>query len=1029
VLVAAVLAGAVVGGAPAGEADALTHPPPRSVADVIGSLERSRPETGTAARARAQAAAEPPARASAETLRDFYRRRAEAAGRIGSSDQQIADLALALEHSEAGSEEQVRMLLQLSIAESIAGNPLDGLRHAEQALRAVPAPLQGLKLACLQSLIVQHVALGDLSAAQARLAQAERVFGPLKSRRSWQQKGTNWTAYLERSRAEVLAAEGRLPESERAYRKALAAIEQATARPGDDGGAAQSEQASALRFREAVERGLGGVLLRQGKLVEAEVYARAAIRQSLERAGPADPDAALGLTLLAKVVSEYGRDSEAIALLTAALEGLRAAGVVEESLKLVNARKALGSALVAAGRYAAADALFAENRKALARKPALLAKLGSGDLDWVIALLRIGRQADAEQMATRMLESARKRWGPDARSTRVATIEAFHAMTLVARGSYDRALDEFRAAVPILIEQARSEAESETGTLKRQRRLVLVLESYLQALAARAAGLSAAETIEEAFRVADVARGSAVQRALTASVARANLANPALAALARREQDIARRLGALSELLAGLLESEAEQRLPAAQEALRREVERLRAQRASLRKEIMRRFPDYAELVEPSPATAAQARAQLQPGEVLASWYFAEDRGYVWALGPQGAVGFSTLPAGRERVGAAVEAIRRSLDPGALTLVDEIPPFDVAAAHRLYRLAVQPVADRLRGARLLLVVPHGALGQLPLALLPTADAGPPATGSLLFAGYREVPWLMRQVATAQFPSVTAFVSLRRLGTARAPGNAFIGFGDPLFGDDRERPGTSEASAAQVAGSRGARLRVAESPKAGAARTAELGLLPRLPDTAAEVLEVARTLGADPAKDVYLEQRAVESAVLKADLSRRRVIMFATHGLVPGDIDGLDQPALALTSPAMAKGAGDGLLTLDEILGLKLDADWVVLSACNTASGNGAGAEAVSGLGRGFFFAGARALLVSNWPVETTAARRLMAALFGIQAAYPELTKAEALRQAVASLVDREAFEDPVTREPLYSYAHPLFWAPFVLVGD
>jgi CHAT domain-containing protein len=1027
VLAATVLAAAA--GSPAGDSDALAQPPPRSVADVINSLERTGPETGTAARARAQAAVEPPAGASARVLQEFYRRRAEAAGRIGSSDQQIADLGLALKYAEPGSEDRVRTLLQLSTAENVAGNPLDALHHADQALREVPSRLQGLKLACLQALVVQHVALGDLPTAQARLADAEHVFGPLKDTRSWKQKGTRWTAYLERSRAEVLAAEGRLPESERAYRKALAAIEQATAHRSDDGGTAQSDLVSPRRLREALERGLGGLLLREGKLVEAEVYVRAAIRQSVGRAGPADPDVALGLTLLAKIVGEYGRDGEAMILLQAALNLLRSAGVVDESLKLISARKALGSALVAAGRYAEANALFEENRSALARKPALLAKLGSGDLDWVIALLRIGRQVDAEQMASRMLESARKKWGPDTRSTRVATIEAFHALTLVARGSYDRALDEFRAAVPILIEQARSEAESETGTLKRQRRLVLVLEGYLQALAARAAGLGAAETIAEAFRVADVARGSAVQRALTASAARANLANPALAELARREQDIARRLGALSDLLAGLVESESEQRLPAAQEALRREVEGLRTQRASLRKEITRRFPDYAELVEPSPATTAQARAQLQFGEVLASWYFAEDRGYVWALAPEGPIRFSTVPAGRRRIEAEVGKLRRSLDPGAVTLVDEIPPFDVAAAHGLYRLILEPVADQLRGARLLLVVPHAALAQLPLAVLPTADTAQPGSGELPFAGYRDVPWLMRRIATAQFPSVTAFVSLRRLGTSRPPGKAFIGFGDPLFGKDQGTMAPAARESADMPASRGARLRMGESPKAGAARNAELATLPRLPDTAAEVLEVARTLGADPARDVYLEQRAVESTVLTADLSRRRVVMFATHGLVPGDIEGLDQPALALTSPAVAKGAGDGLLTLDEILGLKLDADWVVLSACNTAAGNGAGAEAVSGLGRGFFFAGTRALLVSNWPVETTAARRLMTTLFRIQAAQPELGKAEALRLAMVSLVDREAAEEPVTHQPVYTYAHPLFWAPFVLVGD
>ena len=88
-----------------------------------------------------------------------------------------------------------------------------------------------------------------------------------------------------------------------------------------------------------------------------------------------------------------------------------------------------------------------------------------------------------------------------------------------------------------------------------------------------------------------------------------------------------------------------------------------------------------------------------------------------------------------------------------------------------------------------------------------------------------------------------------------------------------------------------------------------------------------------------------------DLSRFRIVAFATHGLVPGDLNGLTQPALALSAPNVADVDGDGLLTMEEILALKLDADWVVLSACNTGAGAGAGAEAVSGLGRAFFYAG------------------------------------------------------------------------------
>ena len=147
--------------------------------------------------------------------------------------------------------------------------------------------------------------------------------------------------------------------------------------------------------------------------------------------------------------------------------------------------------------------------------------------------------------------------------------------------------------------------------------------------------------------------------------------------------------------------------------------------------------------------------------------------------------------------------------------------------------------------------------------------------------------------------------------------------------------------------------------------------------------------------------ANEKNVKSMDLSNRKVIAFATHGLVPGDLNGLEQPALALTAPEVAGIDGDGLLTMDEILGLKLNADWVVLSACNTASGDGAGAEAVSGLGRAFFYAGARALLVSNWPVETRSARLLTTDLFKRQSENPNLTRAEALRQTMLGLMDKE----------------------------
>jgi len=149
--------------------------------------------------------------------------------------------------------------------------------------------------------------------------------------------------------------------------------------------------------------------------------------------------------------------------------------------------------------------------------------------------------------------------------------------------------------------------------------------------------------------------------------------------------------------------------------------------------------------------------------------------------------------------------------------------------------------------------------------------------------------------------------------------------------------------------------------------------------------------------------------------------------MPGDLNGLTQPALALSAPSVADVDGDGLLTMEEVLALKLDADWVVLSACNTGTGAEAGAEAVSGLGRAFFYAGTRALLVTNWGVMSDAATALTTDTFRRQGADPTLSRSEALRQAMIGLIDGPGFV--YAGKTVYTYAHPLFWAPYSIVGD
>jgi CHAT domain-containing protein len=368
--------------------------------------------------------------------------------------------------------------------------------------------------------------------------------------------------------------------------------------------------------------------------------------------------------------------------------------------------------------------------------------------------------------------------------------------------------------------------------------------------------------------------------------------------------------------------------------------------------------------------------------------------------------------------------LRRALDSDARTL-GEIPAFDVALAYELYAAILQPVEAGWKGATTLITVPHGPLAQFPFALLVTRPVAPPKDAGALFSGYREVPYLVREVAVTQVPSVAALTILRGLPAASVDRRAFVGFGDPWFSAAQASEARTESTA--IAMTRGVHFRAV--PDVERRASAHLAMLPRLPDTALEVREVAATLRADPAKDVFLGPGANEQTVRTMKLDDRRVVMFATHGLVPGDLDGLMQPALALTAPGVANVEGDGLLTMEKILGLKLDADWVVLSACNTAAGAGAGADAVSGLGRAFFYAGARALLVTHWPVESTSARLLTTTTFKRQAADARLTRADALRQSMLDLLDGPGYLDPATGTIAFSYAHPVFWAPFALVGD
>jgi CHAT domain-containing protein len=425
----------------------------------------------------------------------------------------------------------------------------------------------------------------------------------------------------------------------------------------------------------------------------------------------------------------------------------------------------------------------------------------------------------------------------------------------------------------------------------------------------------------------------------------------------------------------------------------------------------------------------------------LVSIYVTPTGSFVWAVkgGAQGgaqpgpeAMKFHYSPQSRTWLNERVKKLRDATDLTTGLSADRMR-YDLKAAHELYQELLAPVASAWDKSDTLLVVANDTLGQIPFSLLTTeAVTLGRAENGLIGSQYRQVPWLARKVAVSYLPSVSALVTLRALQPGSANRAPFLGFGDPDFGQ----------SATQVASatSRGMRnfeekkvarwdesvLSADKAPPASAL-VEEAPELSPLPDTRDEILAIAKALSADPQKDTFFGKDANPVKVKSTDMRGRRIVAFATHGLVAGDLPGLDQPALALT-PMKDKDLNSGLLKLDDILKLSLNADLVVLSACNTAAADGEGSEAVSGLGRGFFYAGAKSVLATHWPVETVSARQLVTHLFERYAQDNTMTRAKALQRAMLEVLDKEVALD-ASGKALNAYAHPAFWAPYALYGD
>jgi len=424
-------------------------------------------------------------------------------------------------------------------------------------------------------------------------------------------------------------------------------------------------------------------------------------------------------------------------------------------------------------------------------------------------------------------------------------------------------------------------------------------------------------------------------------------------------------------------------------------------------------YPRYR-VVSDNRMTLGDLQATLAPGEAYYKLAILGDAAYAIFVQPGSARAFAIDKDAREIEGQ-VATLRDSIaiEQGGQTITY---PFEIAAARELYQTLFAPVEADLKQASHLIFEPDGAMLQLPVNLLVMDDASVARYETRLAADdnadpydYRGTAWLGRQMQVTTAVSPTAFRDVRNARRSDAT-SAYLGLGQnvPLVGEALPNAGVRSGSAIDArcqwtASAWNNPILDAELRRAGAILTR---------DGATTTL----LTGAD-FTDTRLKQMEA--------LDEYRILHFATHGLVTAPKAQCPPRPALLTS--FGDGDSDGLLTFAEIFDLQLDADLVILSACNTASVGGlvatqeagvigGGDFALDGLVRAFVGAGGRTIVASHWPVpdDYDATNRLISAFFESDEG---VTTTESLRRAQLGLMD-----DANT-------SHPFYWSAFAVVGD
>ncbi len=430
------------------------------------------------------------------------------------------------------------------------------------------------------------------------------------------------------------------------------------------------------------------------------------------------------------------------------------------------------------------------------------------------------------------------------------------------------------------------------------------------------------------------------------------------------------------------------------------EIEKRRNKHIHLLRE---KYPTFAAIKYPEPIDLSQTA--LRDSEWVLSFHVTDIGVIVYLIKGKELIKTVFRHIARKDLNILVQKLRASLEMSSGESVnDKLLSFDFSSSQKLAHILLSRTLPHLPEGTPVIVVPDGTLGALPFEML-ILNQGAEVRTDQRIPYLTGAEFLGDRNPISYYQSVTALTLARTLGKQQKGGDRTLAMVDPVFSPEDARLVKAATEKRRAA------LDKLTGEKLMSFKT-ELALeIPRLPLTT----QLGESLKkADPVKtDLYEGLTAQKAVLLQKDLTPYHSLLFATHGYFGKDLPGIQEPVLILTLVNQPKDQ-DGFLRMTEVMGLKLNADMVALTACQSGLGKQVSGEGTMGMGRAFQYAGAKCALMSLWSVAEKSSVQLVESFF------------KHLREGKNKLEALKLARDEIRKA---GYDHPFFWAPFILVGE